>query len=446
MSQVNVQQERRSSTRRSGLRTAHDASEFHWFSPERARRRMRIFCWGLAPLTAAVIPVSTSGGEIAFAVLAGVWLLGGVRERGLSTLWESRVGVACVVLFGWLAVTLLWSPAPPMDALRVLVKYRTLLYVPILLSLFESDRIRRLSANGFVAAMVVTLAASWLMWFGLVEKTKWGDAENCAVFKNHITQSVMMAFAAFLLARSAAEHVRWRWTKATLAVLAVVNVLCLVSGRTGYVIVAVLAVYLAWAHLGRRGLLKGAAACAGLAAVVFVVSPSFHDRVTLGIEQARGYFDHQKVDAVNSIGLRLQFYATSLEIAAGRPVFGHGVGAFRGEYRALAEQRGIVPTDNPHNEYLMILVQSGVVGLALLIALFVLQWRASAGLPRKRRMIARGLVLTIAVGCAFNSLLLDRTEGNFFAFFTALCFAGPLTGRDEEEAANADRANDAAIG
>jgi len=33
-------------------------------------------------------------------------------------------------------------------------------------------------------------------------------------------------------------------------------------------------------------------------------------------------------------------------------------------------------------------------------------------------------VLTIAIGCLFNSLLLDHTEGLLFAWLTALLHAG----------------------
>jgi uncharacterized membrane protein YccC len=39
-------------------------------------------------------------------------------------------------------------------------------------------------------------------------------------------------------------------------------------------------------------------------------------------------------------------------------------------------------------------------------------------------MLARGILITITMGCLFNSLLLDHTEGLFFAWFFGLLFAG----------------------
>jgi uncharacterized membrane protein YccC len=40
------------------------------------------------------------------------------------------------------------------------------------------------------------------------------------------------------------------------------------------------------------------------------------------------------------------------------------------------------------------------------------------------RDLARGLVIAIAVGGVFNSLLLDHTEGLLFAWLTAVLYAG----------------------
>jgi len=49
--------------------------------------------------------------------------------------------------------------------------------------------------------------------------------------------------------------------------------------------------------------------------------------------------------------------------------------------------------------------------------------------------LARGLVLMIAAGCLFNSLLLDHTEGLLYAWLTGLLFAG-LKSAGEQEAGN----------
>jgi uncharacterized membrane protein YccC len=52
-------------------------------------------------------------------------------------------------------------------------------------------------------------------------------------------------------------------------------------------------------------------------------------------------------------------------------------------------------------------------------------WQNATRLPTiTETMLARGILITITMGCLFNSLLLDHTEGLFFAWFFGLLFAG----------------------
>jgi O-antigen ligase len=122
--------------------------------------------------------------------------------------------------------------------------------------------------------------------------------------------------------------------------------------------------------------------------------------------------------------MRMEFYRGSLEIVRENPVFGAGTGSFPAAYAATVAGKQMEPTVNPHNEYLLIASQIGLVGLTCLITLFYLQWRHAARLAPLYRDLARGLVITFAIGCLFNSLLLDHTEGLLFAWATGLLFSG----------------------
>ena len=85
----------------------------------------------------------------------------------------------------------------------------------------------------------------------------------------------------------------------------------------------------------------------------------------------------------------------------------------------------MLETRNPHNEYLLIAVQVGLVGLGLLLYLFYRQWRLAKMLPSSlERSLAHGLLLAIMSGCLFNSLLLDHTEGMLYGWMSGLLYAG----------------------
>jgi O-antigen ligase len=83
------------------------------------------------------------------------------------------------------------------------------------------------------------------------------------------------------------------------------------------------------------------------------------------------------------------------------------------------------PAGHPHNEYLLMTAQLGIAGLVALLALFWVPWRLAPRLTLAHEgVLARGLVLTIAVGSLFNCLLLDHTEGLFFAWGLGVLFGG----------------------
>jgi O-antigen ligase len=165
------------------------------------------------------------------------------------------------------------------------------------------------------------------------------------------------------------------------------------------------------------------AALAVLAVILLVTPSSFRDRLTLSEEQLEQY--ETSANANTSTGKRLEYYRNSISIAAAHPFAGSGTGAFP---KAYAQEVKGMPADltrNPHNEYLLIMVQIGTPGLALLLLLFCAEWRLAEWLPTPlERHIARALVLTIAFGSLFNSLLLDHTEGLLHAWLIGLLFGG----------------------
>jgi O-antigen ligase len=81
------------------------------------------------------------------------------------------------------------------------------------------------------------------------------------------------------------------------------------------------------------------------------------------------------------------------------------------------------------NQYLLTMVQLGVVGLAALLALFGLQWRLAGRLCIRANVdLARGLIITIAAGSLFNPFLTDHTEALFYAWLSGLLHAGLRSG------------------
>lgn len=128
--------------------------------------------------------------------------------------------------------------------------------------------------------------------------------------------------------------------------------------------------------------------------------------------------------ATTSSGKRLEFYLNSLKIIKKNPFLGTGTGSFKKSYYEITEQTGLNKTDNCHNDYLIIIVQFGIVGFLALLGFFITQWRYAVFLKEKAgTLLSRGFVLTILCSCIVSSPLIDSAEGWFFAFMSTFFFS-----------------------
>ncbi len=97
------------------------------------------------------------------------------------------------------------------------------------------------------------------------------------------------------------------------------------------------------------------------------------------------YERYQQGDAVSSLGARLDMFKAAVILIERKPIWGYGLGGY---LEGGKEVRKLYPNidkhvgtwSNPHNEYLLVTVEKGVIGLITLLLLFVapgyLFWQA----------------------------------------------------------------------
>lgn len=374
-------------------------------------------------------------------VLLALVLLGGLFSmRGILRIAQTHpVARAALLLFSALFIAMSYGATPLKEALAILMKYIDLIFIPIFIFLLSNDSVRRKARYAFLVAMAITLIASYLVGLKLLPimswMNLWTEPGNPAIFHSHITQNNMMAFAIFLALLecrdSTTRRLRIAW--GGFALLGMINVLFMVQGRTGYLILLALLGWFAWAGLSRYmrrhgknlGLVRGVLVAMAIfvsAYIAYQASTKLHDRVALVVSEYQEWRqDHSKQ---TSTGERLNFYSNTLQIVQQNALFGAGTGGFPSAFERQIQGTGVMKTRNPHNEYLMIAVQTGVIGLTLLLYLFYTHWRYAPLLPTPfEQDAARGLLLAYVINCMLNSALMDHADGLFFAFMTAVLFA-----------------------
>lgn len=386
-------------------------------------RGAAIAAW-LAAALGFAIPLSTAASKLLLVLLLGAWLLLPERRARLRLYWREPVARWSLLLFAALAVGTLHGAAPWRERLDILFKFSDLACVGLFAGLFPSVRHRRIALGGFAAGMGVLLVLSAAMWLGLIPYGAFGKVgDGAVVVKLSITHNWLMAYFACLcgLAATQARDPRWRVALWLAAGAAAANVLWMVGGRTGYLALAALLAYGLYVWQGLRGLVLAGAAIGVGAVVLLATSAQLAARVDIALADIAAW--QPGVGTKTSLGQRFDWWHASLTMLREHPLVGVGTGSFASALADLTVGTQVTPSVNPHNAYFFMGTQLGLPGLALYLAFLVGVWRAARGLPVVELHLLRALVVALAVGDLFNSLLLDHTEGLLFAWLGGLLAA-----------------------
>ena len=290
----------------------------------------------LAVALGFAIPVSVAADGVLVAAFVLAWLASGDFAAKWRAVRENPAAVAALALFALLALGTLYGSAPIEAAAAQLGKYQDLLLVPMLVSVFWEPRFRHFAVWAFLAGMLVTLALSYLIGLGIFPDGVFrGTRADPTVFRLHVTQNFFMAYTAFALAclaRDESNKAR-RGLLYAVAFLALFNVIFMVQGRTGYLVVGLLLIFFLFERTGWKSVAVGVVALALLTGGAFFGSTSFRDAVNRGITEYAQWRPDQPADT--SIGWRLEFYANTLADDSGAPTSpGSGPAASRSRTRS----------------------------------------------------------------------------------------------------------------
>jgi O-antigen ligase len=373
------------------------------------------------------LPFSTALDNVLLYLGLLCWLASGHFGQRWQQLRQHPLALVSLGFMLLLALGLTYGERADGDGALYFRKYLSVLFIPVFITLFHDARWRQRARLTLATSLAALLVLSYLIWLGVIPHSAWieGTPANPIVTKGWITHSILIAFGVFLFSLLGLYEQRRRWKVFwfLLAVLGVGNVIFMMQGRTGYLALAAAVLYLGFVWWRIRGLALGAVALAIVIALALAAPSALHQRTELAVQE----FEQAQPGTASqtSVGLRLEFYRNTLALIRERPLLGFGTGGFRLAYEKQVAGSSMIPAHNPHNQYLLLMAELGIPGLLILLTLWWTAWHYATRLPTALEThLARGLVLLFSIGCLFNSLLLDHTEGLLFAWSAGILFAG----------------------
>lgn len=362
------------------------------------------------------IPLSTAVAGVLTILLLLCWLLSAQYRDLPRLLRANRVAASALSVFALFVVGAFYGDATSDSAWSMVHKYRKIGLILILLPFMGEEKYRRWILLGFVATSVVSLVGSYLMEMEILPMNRYGTA----TFKSRITHNLFMAFFGYYCSYRFCFHTQRRWLWLGLFFLTVFDLFFVVEGRTGQVVFALLMVLLFFQRfeLTRAFILVPILLAILVGVVLFSGAGA---RFEEGIDNSIDFFKGRE-NLDTSMGQRLYFWQNSIDLIVKRPIFGYGTGSYVQEFKHITGDAELL-SENPHNEYLMIAVQLGGLGLFAYLLFLGSQWRSLADLPGEQRWFAQAVLLSLVVNSALNTTFMDHSEGHWYACLIAFSFA-----------------------
>jgi hypothetical protein len=378
----------------------------------------------LAVGVAVFVPWSTSLTEI-FVVL---WLVAFLPTLFLPApdladvrrAFKSAAGYLPVLLCVLAAAGMLWAvDVSWAERLGGFEKFPRLVIIPLLLAHFQRSQRGVWVLYGFFAATFLLLIASW----GLAELPglSWRGARGQigVPVNDYFRQDSCFLVCTFvLLGLAVAEARAKRWGRVLMLVAAaaffLADIFLVVTSRTALIVAPVLLLALGWREFRWKGVLGAVLLGVIVGGAVWLSSPYLRDRLATSVREWQAY---RASDAPNSTGLRAEFLRKSLAFVEAAPLIGHGTGSIPHEFRQAATGEGAsaAAPANPHNQIFAIAIQLGLVGAAVLVAMWIAHIMLFTG-GGFAALAGFTVVAENFLSSLFNSHLFDTGEGWLYIF------------------------------
>jgi len=379
-------------------------------------------------LVAFFLPLTVFGGNLFAVLIFLLWIIKADFKSDFHRLKNNKLIIAVFLYLLLYVIALLWT-ADMESGLYTLRKQLKFLFIPIFMLFVKREHVKYYIL-AFLASMSLSEIWSYGIFFELLPLYGGATLVDPIPLMSHITYNPFLAIAIYFLSYYVLfDHSISKLKKFTYGFFIItmsINMF-ITGGRAGQVMYFAMLVVLIFQYFP-----KNAFKASLISLLVLVITSStfylnskiFSDRVDSAVTELSDYKNHTH----SSTGLRISSAINSWSIIKENPVIGVGTGDYKNEFIKASIKNNLklentLVIHNPHNMYVLILVQFGFVGLLTMLYMFYAQIKIARHSNEKFvRKIGVALPLLYLLIMLSDSYLMAHMTGLLFIFISSFVY------------------------
>ncbi|MBC8147633.1 MAG: O-antigen ligase family protein [Bacteroidetes bacterium] len=379
-------------------------------------------------LTAFFLPLTVFGGNFFAVLIFLLWIVKADFKSDFHRLKNNKLIIAVFLYLLVHVIALLWT-ADIESGLWTLKKQLKFLFIPIFMLFVKREHVKYYIL-AFLASMSLSEIWSYGIFFELLPLYGGATLIDPIPLMSHITYNPFLAIAIYFLSYYVLfDHSISKLKKFIYGFFIItmsINMF-ITGGRAGQVMYFAMLVVLIFQYFP-----KNAFKASLISLLVLVITSStfylnskiFSDRVDSAVTELSDYKNHTH----SSTGMRISSAINSWSIIKENPIIGVGTGDYKNEFIKASIQNKLKLEDklvihNPHNMYVLILVQFGLLGLVAMLYMFYSQIKIAANSNEEFvRKIGIALPLLYLLIMLSDSYLMVHMTGLLFIFISSFVY------------------------
>ena len=382
----------------------------------------------LLMLTAFFLPLTVFGGNLFAVLIFLLWLVKADFKTDFYRLKDNKLVIAVLLYLLVHVVALLWT-ADIESGLWTLKKQLKFLFIPIFMLFVKREHVKYYIL-AFLASMSLSEIWSYGIFFQLLPLYGGATLIDPIPLMSHITYNPFLAIAIYLLSYYVLFDHSINRSKKVIYSFFIITMsinMFITGGRAGQVMYFAMLVVLIFQYFPKNAFKASLVSLFVLvitSSTFYLNSKIFSDRVDSAVTELSDYKNH----TYSSTGMRISSAINSWSIIKEHPVIGVGTGDYKNEFIKASIKNNLKLEDklvihNPHNMYVLILVQFGLLGLAAMLYLFYAQIKIAINSNEEFvKKIGIALPLLYLLIMLSDSYLMVHMTGLLFIFISSFVY------------------------